>query len=104
MPRIGHLMSGSPQWGAAILFYLMYVAGALYFIVWPGITADTGLMQIACRGALLGLLAYGTYDLTNQATLQNWPVFITVADMLWGGFLTGTVSVLAVYFYRLFVR
>jgi uncharacterized membrane protein len=53
-------------------------------------------------GALLGLVAYGTYDFTNQATLKNWPVIVTVVDLIWGAVITGSVSMLAVWIIRSF--
>ncbi|MDN5869980.1 MAG: DUF2177 family protein [Nitrococcus sp.] len=71
----------------AVLFYLIYIAGIVVFAISPAFS--TGRWVTATwHGALLGLLAYATYDLTNQATLRNWPVAVTIADLCWGTFLT----------------
>lgn len=84
---IGHLMAAQPNWTAAVLFYLLYIAGLVYFAVRPGLA--TGSWQtVALNGAILGLVCYATYDLTNLATLRDWPVHIVVADLLWGMFVS----------------
>jgi uncharacterized membrane protein len=84
-------MAESPRWLAAILFYLLYAVGIWFFAVEPAIqNADPG--EAARRGAFLGLLAYGTYDLTNMATLKNWPLILTVVDMVWGAVMTAAVA------------
>lgn len=89
--NIGHLMARKPDLRPAIVFYLIYVAGIIIFAVQPSLGYDTA-MHAALLGALLGGLAYATYDLTNAATLKDWPVRMTVIDILWGGFLTGMVA------------
>lgn len=86
--QIGHLMSGSVVWPAAIVFYLVYAAGVWFFAVSPA----TSLMKALTLGVLLGALAYATYDLTNQATLKDWPVMVTVLDIIWGAVLTGAAA------------
>jgi uncharacterized membrane protein len=80
---LGHLMADSPRWLPALLFYGLYPMGLLYFAVLPQ-SQDAGLAQSLLRGALFGLLAYGTYDLSNLATLKGWPVQVAVVDMAWG--------------------
>ncbi|MEI7709577.1 MAG: DUF2177 family protein [bacterium] len=78
------------------LFYLMYAFGVMYFVVNPALAAKS--WQVALyRGAFLGLIAYATYDLTNQMTLSNWPLTITIADIAWGVFATMTASFVAYY-------
>lgn len=99
-PRIGHLMSTTPNWTAAVIFYLMYIAGAMYFVVLPTLKSNASLSNVWGMGALLGLLAYATYDLTNQATLKNWSWTVTCVDLAWGALLTGTVCCVAVYICR----
>jgi uncharacterized membrane protein len=80
---IGPLMRARPLWTAAALFYLMYAAGLVWFAVRP--QRDNPVVgQAALAGGLLGLLAYGTYDLSNLATLNGWPVHIVLVDMAWG--------------------
>lgn len=89
--RIGHLLSGSVDWHAALLFYLAYALGVMYFASYPAYL-EGSWARAAFTGALLGLFAYATYDLTNMATLINWPMSITVVDILWGGVITGALA------------
>lgn len=97
---IGFIMAESPAWWAAILFYLIYTVAVTYLIVLPGWQEGKSLAQVAVTGAIFGLAAYATYDLTNQATLKNWPITVTVVDLIWGTFLTASVSVLSVIILR----
>jgi uncharacterized membrane protein len=92
-PGIGHLMASKPVIPAAILFYLLYAAGVTYLITLPALSTGPGSAFI--RGAVLGLIAYGTYDLTSLAILNNWPLNVTIADMIWGTILTGTTAAIA---------
>ena len=70
--KIGFIMADKVNWVAALIFYLMYIGGILYFVVFPGL--ENGDWQSALfKGSILGILCYGTYDLTNMATLKNWP-------------------------------
>ena len=85
------LMAASPNWIAALAFYLLFVVGVLVFVVVPGVE-DGSLRTTLLKGALFGLIAYGTYDLTNQATVKNWPLTITAVDMVWGTALSVGVS------------
>lgn len=89
--NIGHLMSDTVVWPAAIIFYLLYAVGLMYFAVQPGLAAGS-LMKAALLGAALGAFAYMTYDLTNQATLKDWPLTLTLADIAWGAFISGVAS------------
>jgi uncharacterized membrane protein len=84
-----------PRWLPAIIFYLLYIVGILFFAVLPNL--DKGPLRIFAVGAFLGLLAYSTYDLSNLSTLADWPLTITIIDIIWGTFLTGTVSVISYY-------
>ena len=87
---IGHLMAASPNWTAAALFYLLYPVGLMVFAVLPGL--DGGWGKTALLGALFGFFAYATYDLTNLATLRQWPLGLALMDMAWG---TGVSAVAA---------
>lgn len=78
----------------AVLFYTIYAFGIVYFVVMPALEAKS-LSVALMRGALLGLLAYGAYDLTNQATLARWPLIITVADLAWGIIATAAAGAIA---------
>lgn len=89
--QLGHLMRPSPNWGIAGAFYLMYVVGVVVFAVLPGHAQGSWLMT-AGLGALFGFIAYGTYDLTNLATLRGWPPLMSAVDMVWGAVLTSVVS------------
>jgi uncharacterized membrane protein len=92
--HIGHLLAAEVNWGAAVLFYLLYIAGIVVFAIKPALDAG-GAMRALTQGALFGLVAYATYDLTNQATMRDWPVLVTVVDLAWGTFLTATVACLS---------
>ncbi len=89
--QIGHLTRAKVHWGAAVGFYLLYVVGVVALAVAPSL-AGGSLLDAAGRGALLGLVAYGTYDLTNLAVAKGWPVPVTVVDLAWGTFLTAMVA------------
>lgn len=85
--RLGALLLPKPNWGAAALFYLAYPAGVVFFAVAPAL--DTGsVVRAAAWGAILGTLAYGTYDLTNLATLKGWSVPVAILDVAWGALAT----------------
>jgi len=90
--HIGFLMKSNVNWAAAILFYLLFIAGLVVFVVVPAL--DKGLwVRALLLGALFGLITYATYDLTNLATLKDWPFLITVVDLIWGTVLAASVSV-----------
>lgn len=88
---LGFLMAPTPNWVAATIFYLLFIAGILIFVVLPGLE-DNSLKTTLLHAALFGLITYATYDLTNLATLKNWPVLVTVVDMIWGTVLSVAVS------------
>lgn len=88
---IGHLMADNFNIPAAIAFYLFYVAGLMIFAIEPA-AAEGSLTRAALLGAAFGLFAYGTYDLTNLATLKNWPLSISLADMAWGSVLSAITA------------
>lgn len=86
--KLGHLMLPEFSLTPAAIFYFIYVAGITVLAVMPALT-DGKLSTAMTRGAVLGLVAYATYDLTNQATLRGWSTTITIIDLCWGTFLTG---------------
>lgn len=86
-PVIGGMMADRPDLRPAVVFYLIYLFGIVFLAVAPGLKADS-LVRTAGSGAVLGLVAYATYDLTNQATLKTWAVHITLIDIVWGTLLT----------------
>ena len=88
---IGHLMSSRVNWVAGVFFYLTFIVGILVFAVYPSVDKGS-VLHAAARGALFGFFAYSTYDLTNLATLKDWPLSITIVDITWGMVLTSAVS------------
>lgn len=93
---IGFLLGESFKLLPGILFYLLYAAGILVFVVQP-LLKDGNLMHALLRGAFFGLVCYATYDLTNLATIKNWPLTITLIDLAWGTTLTAIVSAASVW-------
>lgn len=101
--QIGYIMAENPNFLAAGLFYLLFIFGMVIFIVEPGVREQT-LMQAVTRGALFGLVTYATYDLTNLATLEGWPVLVTVVDLVWGTFLSAAVTLVSVWVGKRFIK
>ena len=93
-PAIGHLMADRFSLAPAVLFYVLYVAGVVVFAVMPALASGRWTTALG-QGALLGLLAYATYDLTNQATLKDWSWTVTIADLCWGTFVTAVSAAAA---------
>lgn len=89
--ELGFILSSNPKWISAILFYAIYVGGLCYFAVIPALSNHNYKLALI-NGMVLSFIAYSTYDLTNLATIENWPVKVTIIDMIWGSFLGGTVS------------
>lgn len=89
--QLGTLLAEKVTYWPVGLFYTLYAFGIVYFAITPALEAKS-LMVALYRGAFLGLLAYGAYDFTNQATLAKWPVAITIVDLLWGVTLTAAAS------------
>ncbi|MDP3702287.1 MAG: DUF2177 family protein [Hylemonella sp.] len=94
--QIGFLMTSEINWIAAIAFYLLFVVGLVLFVIAPAIEKSSW-MHALVFGALFGLITYATYDLTNLATLKDWPVLVTMVDLAWGAALAASVST-ATYF------
>ena len=91
--QLGFLMKVNVNWVAAIIFYLIFVAGLLIFVISPALQKES-LMSAALMGALFGLVTYATYDLTNLATVKDWPLLVTIVDLIWGTVLATLVSTL----------
>jgi uncharacterized membrane protein len=89
--QIGHLMAEQPNLIAAGIFYLLFPAGLLAFVITPGLQ-NPSLQNALFRGAFFGLVTYATYDLTNLATLAGWPLLLTVVDLMWGACLSAAVT------------
>jgi len=89
--QIGFLMRPDINWTAAIIFYLLFIAGLVTFVITPAFEKQSWVHAVIF-GALFGLVTYATYDLTNLATLKDWPLLVTIADLVWGMVLSASVS------------
>jgi uncharacterized membrane protein len=89
--NLGYILSPEVNWGAAIVFYLLFIVGTLYFAVAPAL-AQGSIWRAVLNGALFGLFAYTTYELTNLATLPNWPMKVVLIDTAWGVTLSASVA------------
>jgi len=100
--QIGHLLRPDVNWTAAIVFYLLFIGGLIVFVISPSVQKQS-LMSALLLGAFFGLITYATYDLTNLATTKDWPLFITIVDLIWGAVLSASVSVVTYLVYTRFV-
>src|SRR6056297_1098545 len=92
--NLGYIMKEKPDWIAAILFYLLYIIGLVFFVIQPAL--EKGSWQYALfAGLFFGFITYATYDLTNLATLKDWPLKITIIDLIWGSSLGGLTSIIS---------
>ena len=78
------------------MFYLVYIFGLLYFVVNPAVAAGSGVYALY-TGAIFGFIAYATYDLTNLATVKDWPLKLTIVDLVWGSALSAGVGIISYY-------
>lgn len=93
---------GPVNWPAAIIFYLIYIVGILFFAVVPGLQAES-LYRTIFLGALFGFFTYATYDFTNLATLRDWPIMVVVVDVLWGAVLSASVAAVSYWLGKTFI-
>lgn len=89
--HLGFIMRPQVNWTAAIIFYCLFIVGIIIFAVQPGLQAGSWLKALI-YGTLFGFFTYATYDLTNLATLKDWPLLVTVIDIVWGSVLCGVVA------------
>jgi uncharacterized membrane protein len=89
--QIGFLMKPDINWFAAIIFYLLFIAGLVIFVISPAVEKHSWNHALLF-GALFGLITYATYDLTNLATLKDWPLLVTIVDLIWGTVLAASIS------------
>jgi uncharacterized membrane protein len=99
--QLGHLL-GDVNWPAAIGFYLVYIVGILIFAVIPGLEAQS-FQKALLWGALFGFFTYATYDMTNLATLKDWPAIVVAVDIIWGTVLSGSVAAVSYYLGKTFL-
>ncbi|MDC0226693.1 DUF2177 family protein [Alphaproteobacteria bacterium] len=95
-PNLGSLLTEKPVIWAAILFYFVYVAGLAIIIIHPALVNDS-VYEAFWKGIIFGIVAYGTYNLTNMATIKNWSANVVVVDMIWGGILTGSSAAFGIF-------
>ena len=100
-PNLGNLLNDKPVLWAAVLFYIIYMIGLTLIIIKPAL-ASNSVLQAFWTGVIFGIVAYGTYNLTNMATVKNWSSTIVWIDMLWGGLLTGSSSAAGIYLTKTF--
>jgi uncharacterized membrane protein len=91
--QIGSLMKSSVNWTAAIIFYFIFIAGLVVFVIAPAVQKGSWAHALLF-GALFGLVCYATYDLTNLAIAKDWPLLVTIVDLFWGSVLASSVSVI----------
>lgn len=89
--QIGALMKTDVNWTAAIIFYLIFIAGLVVFVISPAVEKGSW-MHALFFGALFGLVCYATYDLTNLAVAKDWPILVTIVDLAWGAAIAASVS------------
>jgi uncharacterized membrane protein len=94
--QIGFLMKPDINWFAAIIFYLLFIAGLVIFVISPAVEKHSWVYSLLF-GALFGLITYATYDLTNLATLKDWPVLVTIVDLIWGTLLAASISLITYF-------
>lgn len=99
--KLGYLTADRPRLWAALLFYLVFIVGLQFFVVQPALAAESWKAALL-PGLLFGLVTYATYDLTNLATIRDWPVLITALDLVWGCFVSGVTSLAGYFVIRLF--
>jgi len=94
--QIGFLMSPNINWAAAIIFYLLFIVGLVVFVITPSLEKNSWI-QVILLGSLFGLITYATYDLTNLATIKDWPLLVTIVDLIWGSVLASSVSIITYF-------
>ena len=94
--QIGFLMKPDINWYAALVFYLLFIGGLVLFVISPAVEKQSWVHAIIF-GGIFGLITYATYDLTNLATLKDWPILVTVVDLIWGTVLAASVSVITYF-------
>lgn len=94
--QIGFLLAKSPNLFAALIFYLIFISGLIFFVIIPALDKKMWTHALLV-GAFFGLVTYSTYDFTNLATIKNWPIMVTIIDLIWGMLATASVSIITYY-------
>ena len=99
---MGHLMRPTPNWSAAVVFYLLFIVGLIIFVINPAVQKNS-LNYAIVYGAMFGFFTYMTFDLTSLAVLKDWPWQIVIIDIIWGIFLSASVSVVSYFLINKFI-
>lgn len=99
--HLGSLRSDKVNWTAGLIFYFIFIFGIVFFVIYPAVDA-VNIVTAIVSGALFGFVAYATYDLTNLATLKNWPITVTIVDLIWGTFLSASTSTIVYLLFSAF--
>ena len=97
--ELGFLLRETPNWWAAIVFYLFFIGALVFFVINPALEKES-LRYLIIAAVLFGTVTYATYDLTNLATIKDWPLKVTIIDIIWGGFLATFVSLVTYFLVR----
>jgi uncharacterized membrane protein len=97
---LGEMLKSPPNWTAAVIFYLLFLVGLTIFAIAPALEKNS-LSAALIYGAMFGFFTYMTYDLTNLATLKNWPMQIVIVDIIWGTVLSAGVASITFYIAKL---
>ncbi len=99
--HLGYLMASKVNVLAAFVFYMIFIVGVMVFVLYPAL--EKGDWKIAVFGGMLfGFVTYATYDLTNLATIKDWPILITIVDLIWGSAVTAMTAIASYSIIRLF--
>lgn len=98
--HLGYIMTDQVKLVAAFIFYIIFVIGIIYFVINPALIKESWQYALLA-GMFFGLITYGTYDLTSLAVVKDWPIFITIVDLIWGTFLSGTTALVSYLLIRL---
>ena len=93
--QIGGMLGDRVNWAAALIFYGIYVGGIVLFVLIPALKNGSGTLRVMGMGGLLGLFAYGTFDLSALALFKNWPLIVAVVDIAWGSILTASTAAIS---------
>lgn len=101
--NLGYIMAEKTNWAAAIIFYTIFIGGLIFFAINPALKRDS-IMYAVSLGALFGFMTYATYDMTNLATLKDWPLKITIIDIIWGTTLNALTAGVSFYIIKLIAK
>lgn len=101
--QLGSMLAEKANLSAAGVFYIIYIVALLYFVISPSLESGN-VVQALLKGAFFGFAMYATYDLTNLATLKNWPILVTIVDLVWGAVVTGATAAISTWIIKTFIK